>query len=321
MFLPNNLIIKITSQNNNPKSVMKNYLLFIVIILSLTALEFSKAEEKESILKSVISGIETNYAPIKKAYIVVEKISVIKGMTIISEQNKSPQEKMEIFILNDNYRIDTTAYGKIYSTRFYEGKWLRQSGDRLTISPRGERGFVTYDPRENFMIDSDEKLIEYLNRVTMKNCKIIKNDQGELIEMSFFETSEYLDRDGKKKQLTKEKIFLFDPSKNFLPVHETQIYNGEKAFDVEYKYRYHDDLKLWFLAESRQMIVESGVVVHKVTKTDFYPNIDISLFEFPKEIPDGTFVEDHINGSYLIGKQKKQTQNKNKNEKKTSTAY
>ncbi|MDR1271143.1 MAG: hypothetical protein LBK82_16650 [Planctomycetaceae bacterium] len=280
---------------------MKNYLLFIVIFLSLVILKYSKAEDvdKKSVLKAVISGISTNYAPIKKAHIVIEKISNTKGIRI-SAQDIS-QEKMEIFILDDNYRVDTTAFGQTYSTRFYEGKWWRKSGERITISPRGERGLVRYDPRENFMIDTDEKLVEYLNRVAMKNCKIIKNDQGELIEMSFFEISEYLGSDGKKGTTHKEKIFLFDPSKNFLPVHETQIYNDEKAFEVEYKYRYRDNLRLWFLLESRQTAVEFGVVVHKVTQTDFHPNIDISLFEFPKQIPDETFVDDHINDFYMAG--------------------
>jgi hypothetical protein len=280
---------------------MKNYLLFIVIFLSLTMLKYSKAEEvdKESMLKAVISGIDANYAPIKKAHIVVERMGDmnIKGIDL--------QEKLDIFILGDSYRVDTITSGETYSTRFYEGKWWRpattKSGERITISARGERGFVRYDPRENFMIDSDEKLTEYLNRVAMKSCKIIKNEQDELIEMSFFEISEYLSKDGKKETAHKEKIFLFDPSKNFLPVHETQMYNGKRTFEVEYRYSYHDNLNLWFLMESRQTIDDIGVDVHKVIQTDFDPNIDISLFEFPKKIPDGTFVDDHINGSYMAG--------------------
>jgi hypothetical protein len=278
---------------------MKNYLLlFIVIFLSFVMLKYSKTEDvdKESLLKAVISGINANYAPVKKARIVVEKTG---SSEIFS------QAKMEIFILDNNYRVDTTAHGQIYSTRFYEGKWWRpattKSGERITISPRGERGFVTYDPRENFMTDSDEKLTEYLNRVEMKNCKIIKNDQDELIEMSFFEIREYLDKNGKKATTRRDKILLFDPSKNFLPVHETQIYNGEKVFEVEYRYSYYDNLRLWFLMESKQMLSKYGVIIHKVTQTDFHPNLDISLFQFPKEIPAGTFVDDHINGSYMAG--------------------
>jgi hypothetical protein len=119
--------------------------------------------------------------------------------------------------------------------------------------------------------------------------------------MSFFEIREYLDRDGKKATTRRDKILLFDPSKNFLPVHETQIYDGEKAFEVEYKYNYYDNLRSWLLMESRQTLPKYGAVVHKVTQTDFHPNIDISLFEFPKKIPDGTFVDDHINGSYIAG--------------------
>jgi hypothetical protein len=263
-------------------------------------LKYSNAEDvdKESMLKAVISGIDANYAPIKKAHIVVERIidMDIKGIDL--------KAKLEIFILGDNYRVDTITPGETYSTRFYEGKWWRpattKSGERITILARGERGFVRYDPRENFMIDSDEKLTEYLNRVAMKSCKIIKNEQDELIEMSFFEISEYLSKDGKRETAHKEKILLFDPSKNFLPVHETQMYNGKRTFEVEYRYSYYDNLKLWFLMESRQTD-DTGVDVHKVIQTDFDPNIDISLFEFPKEIPDGTFVDDYINGPSMTG--------------------
>jgi hypothetical protein len=149
---------------------MKDYLLFIVIVLFFALLKYSQAEDvdKESLLKAIISGIDANYAPIKKAYLVVEK-------TTTDIKEISSQDKMEIFILDDNYRVDTTASGQTYSTRFYEGKWWRpattKSGERITISSRGERGFVRYDPRENFMIDSDEKLTEYLNRVDMNNYK------------------------------------------------------------------------------------------------------------------------------------------------------
>ncbi|MDO5554285.1 MAG: hypothetical protein Q4G68_11035 [Planctomycetia bacterium] len=264
----------------------------VVLLSLLCQASILQAGEGEDLLNSVIAGIESNYSRIKTATIEITKNNDLSF-------SKS-QIKKEIYILNEYYRVDYITSENTASLRFYDGIWWQPfedaSGKRITISPRGEKGLAPSDPRETFFMDTDEKLVEYLQRAQLTNYDIIKEDSMEYIVMTF----QLVDKSPGSKVTTLTKKFHFDPTKNFLPVKETQYYEGQEYYVVDYKYKYYDAIEGWFLDEFNQHS-KLGTSVNKLTKADFNCDVPISLFELPNPIPEGTFVDDHIRGPYLVG--------------------
>jgi outer membrane lipoprotein-sorting protein len=284
---------------------MKIILKLIVTLLLSTSSLFIYAENTDSLLQTIISGIEANYAPIKKAefVLVAEQTS--------SQGNKEFTSITTVSVCGDSIRYDSEVNNNKSILVFDDGKWWQPTymgnQKRIIVDAKGTLNSRPIpDPRETFVRDRDERLVDYLNRVDVADTKIIQQDGNELIEITFSEKGEVEDSDGKKHKSTRGKIMTFDPLKSFLPISEILVYDNKPAYSITYDYQNVSTPSLWLLSKSTSKSTSSSdlsSVVTTLTKFNFNPDFDKSFFEFPRIIEDGTYVDDHISGAYIHGQE------------------